>query len=204
LTSSSQSKKKKTILVLDNYDSFVYNIVQYVGMQGAHPEVYRNDEITLDEIKTKVKPDGVIISPGPGTPARREDFGVCADVLRSISKETPTLGICLGHQGIGHVFGAKISNASLLIHGKTSRIEHSGKDIFQGLPNPITATRYHSLVIVRDSVPDELKVTATSLEDGEIMGIRHADYPIFGTQFHPESVATAEGMKIIENFLDMI
>ncbi|MHB8566407.1 MAG: anthranilate synthase component II [Nitrososphaerales archaeon] len=195
---------KKRILVLDNYDSFVYNIVQYVGMQGAVPSVYRNDEISLQGIKTNVKPDGIIISPGPGSPAREKDFGVCTEVLKTLSKEIPTLGICLGHQGIGHVFGAKVSNAGLIVHGKTSRIEHCGKDIFEGLPNPITATRYHSLVIVRDSIPEVLEITATSLEDGEVMGVRHKDYPIFGTQFHPESVATAEGMKIIKNFLSMV
>jgi anthranilate synthase/aminodeoxychorismate synthase-like glutamine amidotransferase len=194
----------KKILVLDNYDSFVYNIVQYVGMQGADPVVYRNDEITLDKIKASVRPDGIIISPGPGHPAKEKDFGVCTDVLKTISKETPTLGICLGHQGIGYNYGAKVSNAGTIVHGKTSRIEHCGKDIFKGIPSPITATRYHSLVIVRESVPEELQVTATSLEDDEIMGIRHVDYPIFGTQFHPESVATAEGMKIIANFLEMV
>ncbi len=195
---------RKTILILDNYDSFVYNLVQYVGMQGAKPKVYRNDSITVSEVSSKLKPDGIIISPGPGNPSNERDFGVCTEVLETLSHEIPTFGICLGHQGIGHVYGAKISHAGEIMHGKTSKIDHNGKDLFEGLPNPIEATRYHSLVISKDSMPKNLEVTAISLDDGEVMGIRHKKYPIFGVQFHPESIKTTDGIRIVKNFLDRI
>lgn len=197
------NNNKKRVLILDNYDSFVYNIFQYVGMQGALPKVYKNDALTIEKIKSS-NPDGIIISPGPGSPCNASDFGICAEVLRSLSRTIPTLGICLGHQGIGHVYGAEISRAKVAMHGKSSKIKHSGDGIFKDLPNPILATRYHSLVIKKDSIPEELLVTATSLDDWEIMAVRHRDYQIFGTQFHPESIATKDGMKIIQNFLDLL
>lgn len=195
-------EKKKTILILDNYDSFSYNLVQYIGMLGGDPRVFRNDAITVDEARSRLKPDGIIISPGPGNPSNPKDFGVCTDVLRTISHETPTLGICLGHQGIGFVFGGEISHAGKVMHGKTSLIKHNGRDMFEGLSNPLEGVRYHSLVVRRETLPDELEVTASSLDDGEIMGIRHREYPIFGIQFHPESIRTTDGVRMIKNFLD--
>ena len=194
----------KRVLVLDNYDSFVYNLAQYVGSLGVQPLVYRNDAITLDEARSKLKPDGIVISPGPGNPTNPKDFGVCASVLGTMSHETPTLGICLGHQGIGHVYGAEIVHAGKIMHGKTSMVSHNGKDVFEGLPNPIEGVRYHSLVVRKQKLPDVLEVTATSIDDGEIMGIKHRDYPIYGIQFHPESIKTTNGMRIIENFIGML
>ena len=192
------------ILILDNYDSFVYNLAQYIGSQGASPEVYRNDAISINQIKSKVKPDAIVISPGPGIPSNPKDFGVCAEVLKKVSPAIPTLGVCLGHQGMGFVYGAKIGHARVLKHGKTSLISHDGKYLFRGMPTPIEGTRYHSLVIKRNSIPDDLMVTATSQDDREIMAIRHRDLPIFGVQFHPESIKTTYGMRIIKNFLDMV
>jgi anthranilate synthase/aminodeoxychorismate synthase-like glutamine amidotransferase len=192
------------VLIIDNYDSFVYNLAQYIGSQGASPEVHRNDLISLGKIKTRIKPDAIVISPGPGNPSNPDDFGVCASILRDLSPTVPTLGVCLGHQGMGFVYGAKIDHAKVLRHGKTSIIEHDGKYLFKGIPSPLKGTRYHSLVIRKNSLPDHLIVTATSLDDHEIMGIRHRDYPIFGVQFHPESIATADGMSMIKNFLDMV
>jgi anthranilate synthase/aminodeoxychorismate synthase-like glutamine amidotransferase len=189
------------VLILDNYDSFVYNLVQYVGIQGARPEVYRNDEISLQKVKS-MKPDAIMISPGPGSPSNPRDFGVCTEVLRVLSRKVPTLGVCLGHQGIGYVYGAKLSHARVIMHGKTSKIKHNGEMVFKGLPNPMEATRYHSLVVQEDTIPPVLEVTAKSLDDGEVMGVRHREYPIQGVQFHPESITTAEGMKIVKNFLD--
>ncbi|MDG6997436.1 MAG: aminodeoxychorismate/anthranilate synthase component II [Nitrososphaerota archaeon] len=197
----SRSNNKKKVLILDNYDSFVCNIFQYVGMQGALPSVYRNDELTIEGIKSR-RPDGIIISPGPGTPCNQRDFGVCTKVLRTISRKIPTLGICLGHQGIGYAYGAEISLAKVAMHGKPSMVKHVGSGIFDGLPNPLLATRYHSLVI--KNVPDALEVTAMSMDDGEVMGVKHKDLPIFGIQFHPESIMTRDGVKIISNFLDML
>ena len=188
------------VLLIDNYDSFVYNLVQYVGEQGAEPLVYRNDALTLDESKD-LKPDRIIISPGPGNPVDPKYFGISFEILNSLSKSIPTLGVCLGHQGIGHVFGGKIINSPTIMHGKTSSIYHNGKNIFRGLTNPITATRYHSLSVDRLSLPEKLIITATS-EDGEIMGIQHSDYPIYGVQFHPESIMTDYGKVIIRNFLE--
>ena len=189
------------VLIIDNYDSFVYNLAQYVGSVGAEPQVFRNDEIKLSEVK-QISPDRIIISPGPGNPADDRYFGVCKRVLTEVSPEIPTLGVCLGHQGIAYAFGAKISRATKVMHGKTSRIVHDGKSVLSGLGNPLQATRYHSLVVEKQGFPSCLSVTALSLDDAEIMGVRHAEYPIEGVQFHPESIMTPEGMKIIRNFIE--
>jgi len=192
---------KMKILVLDNYDSFTYNLVQYLGELGAEPLVYRSDELSCDEIR-ELTPQGIVISPGPGHPADRY-FGVCAQVLREISPRVPTLGVCLGHQGIGVVFGGRITRAKELRHGKTSRIYHDGRGVFRGLPNGFPAARYHSLVLERESLPDALEVSAES-EDGEVMGVRHRAYPIEGVQFHPESVLTRQGKRLLLNFLEEV
>jgi anthranilate synthase component II len=192
------------ILVIDNYDSFVYNIAQILGELGAEPIVVRNDKITLEQVKA-MNPDGIVISPGPGHPADRKYFGVCTDVIREMGPETPILGVCLGHQGIVHAFGGKVINAKKVRHGKTSPIQYSGTDrIFENVVNPFKATRYHSLVAEQDSIPECLEVTAKALDDGEIMGIKHKQYPIEGVQFHPESVLTGEGRKMLQNFLSMV
>jgi len=189
------------VLVIDNYDSFVYNLVQYIGEQGGTPIVYRNDQISFKEAE-KLKPDRIVISPGPGSPEQKRYFGVCSEILLRTS-QTPILGVCLGHQGIIHLFGGKIRRAKRLIHGKTSQIEHNEKGIFKDIPNPFNATRYHSLVGDPDCVPSCLEVTAKSLDDTEIMGIRHKSYPIIGIQFHPESILTENGKQIIRNFVYM-
>jgi anthranilate synthase component 2 len=189
------------VLVIDNYDSFVYNLVQYIGEQGGTPIVFRNDQITFREAE-KLKPDRIVISPGPGSPEQKRYFGVCSEILLGMS-QIPILGICLGHQGIFHLFGGKIRRAKRLIHGKTSQIDHNEEGIFRGIPNPFNATRYHSLVGDPDSVPSCLEVTAKSLDDNEIMGVRHKSYPIIGIQFHPESILTENGKQIIRNFIDM-
>lgn len=189
------------VLIIDNYDSFVYNIVQYVGELGGEPIIYRNNEITLRKA-AEISPERIIISPGPGNPADRRYFGVCSDILLTLSVKVPTLGVCLGHQGIIHVFGGRIIPAKRVMHGKTSLISHDGRGIFKGVENPFEATRYHSLVGDETSLPSCLEVTARSLDDGEIMGVRHRLYPIEGVQFHPESILTPEGKKIIKNFLD--
>ena len=188
------------VLIVDNYDSFVYNLAQYVGELGADPMVYRNDRINLRGVKA-LSPDRVILSPGPGHPEDGRSFGVCGPILRDVSRRVPTLGVCLGHQGIGSVFGGKVVPASRLMHGKTSKIVHDGKGVLRGVENPFTATRYHSLAIDKVELPDCLKVTALSMDDAEIMGVRHVKYPIEGVQFHPESIMTPEGMKIVRNFL---
>jgi anthranilate synthase component II len=189
------------VLIIDNYDSFVYNLAQYVGELGATPAVFRNDAITLGEVEAMC-PDRVIISPGPGNPEDGRSLGICGDVLRTVSTTVPTLGVCLGHQGIGAVFGATITRASRLKHGKTSMILHDGRGVLKDVGNPFEATRYHSLVIDRHHLPDCLKVTAVSQDDVEIMGVRHTEYPIEGVQYHPESIMTREGRKIVKNFLD--
>jgi anthranilate synthase component II len=189
------------VLILDNYDSFVYNLAQYAGEIAEEVVVKRNDEATLPTI-LKLSPDRIIISPGPGTPADPQYFGVCTEVLRNVSKEIPTLGVCLGHQGIVHSFGGKIVKAKSLRHGKTSPIKHDGRGIFRGLENPFEATRYHSLVADPRTLPDSLEVTARSEDDQEIMGVRHRVFPVEGVQFHPESILTAHGHRIIENFLE--
>ncbi len=189
------------VLVIDNYDSFVYNLAQYVGELGAEPLVYRNDKITLNRARG-MKPDRIIISPGPGNPEDRRYFGVCGSVLLSMSRKIPTLGVCLGHQGIGSTFGARIRRASKIMHGKTSRIAHDGRGVLRGVADPFEATRYHSLVVDREALPASLRVTASSLDDDEIMGLRHIEFPIEGVQFHPESIITYGGKKIVKNFLD--
>jgi anthranilate synthase component 2 len=191
------------ILVIDNYDSFVYNIAQILGELGAEPIVVRNDKITLEQVKA-MDPDGIVISPGPGHPADRKYFGVCTDVIREVGPKTPILGVCLGHQGIVHAYGGKVINAKKVRHGKTSSIQYSSDRLFENVANPFRATRYHSLVAEQDSIPECLEVTAKALDDGEIMAIRHKKYPIEGVQFHPESVLTGEGRKMLQNFLSMV
>ncbi len=185
------------ILVIDNYDSFTYNIVQYLGELGAHVSVFRNDAITLEEIEG-LNPTHIVISPGPGTP---RDAGISNDVIRRFHGRVPILGICLGHQCIGEVFGGTVGPAARLMHGKTSPIHHNGRDLFRGLPNPFTATRYHSL-IVYSPLPHELEITAYT-EEGEIMALRHREAPTFGVQFHPESILTQGGKRILANFLEV-
>jgi anthranilate synthase component 2 len=191
------------ILVIDNYDSFVYNIAQLLGELDTEPVVVRNDKITLEEVKA-MKPDAIVISPGPGHPADRKYFGVCTDVIRELGPKTPILGVCLGHQGIVHAFGGKVINAGKVRHGKTSSIEYNSDSLFEDVQNPFKATRYHSLVADKDTIPDCLEITAMALDDGEIMGIRHKKYKIEGVQFHPESVLTGEGRKILQNFISMV
>jgi anthranilate synthase component II len=191
------------ILVIDNYDSFTYNIVQYLGELGleipiaAEVQVYRNDQITVEQIR-QLQPHGIVISPGPGHP---DESGVSLEVIQQLGPTFPVLGVCLGHQGIGHVFGGKITSAAELMHGKTSPVHHTGVGVFAGLDNPLIATRYHSLVIDRQTCPEDLEITAW-VEDGTIMGIRHRNYPhIQGVQFHPESVLTQTGKQLLKNFL---
>ncbi|MCW4009350.1 MAG: aminodeoxychorismate/anthranilate synthase component II [Candidatus Bathyarchaeota archaeon] len=189
------------VLVIDNYDSFVYNLVQYIGEMGTEVVVYRNDQITLEQVKALL-PDRVVISPGPGNPEDERYFGVCKAILQQVSPKIPTLGVCLGHQGIIATFGGKVVSAKRLMHGKTSSIKHDGKGIFKGVENPFTATRYHSLAGEQSSIPACLEVTAVSVDDGEIMGVRHREYPIEGVQFHPESILCEDGKLIIRNFLE--
>jgi anthranilate synthase component 2 len=189
------------VLVIDNYDSFVYNLAQYVGELGAEPLVYRNDQLTLKKA-LRLKPDKIIISPGPGTPSQPRYFGVCLQIIRHLGSKVPTLGVCLGHQGIVWAFGGKIVRAGRVMHGKTSPVWHDGRGVFKGVENPIQATRYHSLAAERASLPRCLAVTAVSLDDGEIMGVRHVEYPIEGVQFHPESIMTRGGKQMVKNFLD--
>jgi anthranilate synthase/aminodeoxychorismate synthase-like glutamine amidotransferase len=189
------------VLVIDNYDSFVYNLVQYIGELGGDPVVYRNDQITLKQAM-QLNPQRIVISPGPGTPEETRYFGVCSAILQQMSCKIPTLGVCLGNQGIIYAFGGKIIQARRLMHGKTSRIKHDGKGVFESVRNPFTATRYHSLVGDRGSIPSCLEITAESTDDGEIMGVRHRTYPITGVQFHPESILCEDGKKIIKNFLE--
>jgi len=188
------------VLVIDSYDSFVYNLVQYLGELGAEPIVVRNDELSLDEALA-LAPDAVLISPGPGRP---EDAGIiCAAIPAFAERGIPVLGVCLGHQAIGHVYGATVERAPHLMHGKTSSIVHHGAGVFAGLPSPLTATRYHSLVIAPETVPECLEVTATT-DDGIIMGVRHRTLPIEGVQFHPESILTAAGHQLLTNFLGLV
>jgi len=187
----------RRVVVLDNYDSFVYNLVQYLGELGASPLVHRNDELTVDEI-LGLDPDAVLLSPGPGRP---EDAGILCDAILPIAERgVPVFGVCLGHQAIGHVFGGRVIRAPELMHGKTSQIEHGGSGVFTGLPSPLTATRYHSLVVERESLPDCLTITAET-RDGMIMGLRHRDLPIEGVQFHPESILTESGHAMLRNFI---
>ena len=188
------------VLVVDNYDSFTYNLVQELAELGAEPTVVRNDAWTLDRVR-EFAPDGIVISPGPGTPEKPSDVGISNDLIRELGPTTPLLGVCLGHQCIGYVFGARIIRAPELVHGKTSQIYHRGEGVLDGLEIPFEATRYHSLVVERASLPHELKVTAET-GDELVMAVRHRTLPIEGVQFHPESVLTTEGMHILRNFLD--
>jgi len=186
------------ILMIDNYDSFTYNLVQYLGVLGSEVEVHRNDKITLDEIES-MKPERIVISPGPGTP---QSAGITISMIERFHPKVPILGVCLGHQAIGAAFGGRVLHAARIMHGKTSEISHDGKGVFRDLPDPITATRYHSLAVERKSLPSCLEVSAEA-EDGEIMGLRHREYPVEGIQFHPESILTKEGMNILRNFLNL-
>jgi anthranilate synthase/aminodeoxychorismate synthase-like glutamine amidotransferase len=187
------------ILMIDNYDSFTYNLVQYLGQLGAEVEVYRNDAISLDQIRD-MDPEVIFLSPGPCTP---REAGITVDVVKAFHETTPMMGVCLGHQAIGYAFGAEVVRAPKLMHGKTSRIHNDGKTIFKGIPNPFVAGRYHSLIIARESLPSVLEISAEA-EEGEIMGIRHRNFPVEGIQFHPESILTPNGKRIIKNFLDIV
>ena len=184
------------ILLLDNYDSFTYNLAQYLGELGCAVEVHRNDKISIEEIQRR-KPEKIVISPGPCTP---QDAGICVYLVQRVAGKIPILGVCLGHQAIGAAFGGKIIRAPKLFHGKTSEIHHDGKGVFRKLPDPFTATRYHSLIVERKSLPRELDITAET-DDGIIMGFRHRKFPIEGVQFHPESVLTKSGKELLKNFL---
>jgi len=184
------------ILVIDNYDSFTYNLVQYLGEMQARMEVRRNDRVSVEEIH-RLDPERILISPGPCSP---RESGMSNDIIRTFGPSRPLLGVCLGHQCIGHVFGAEVVVNYRMMHGKTSPIKHDGRDLFRGMPDPFAATRYHSLVIKRDSLPDCLEITAETAE-GEIMGVRHKSFPIWGVQFHPESILTENGRQILKNFL---
>ncbi len=186
------------ILVIDNYDSFTYNLVQQMGEMGAELCVVRNDQATLSEIRA-MNPTHIVISPGPGDP---DDTGICLDVLREMGATTPILGVCLGHQAIGQVYGGVVKRAPRLMHGKTSMIYHEGDPMFSGIPNPFEATRYHSLIVEKDTLPDCLLITAYTDQD-EIMGMRHKEFPVFGVQFHPESILTTHGPRILQTFLEI-
>jgi len=184
------------ILMIDNYDSFTYNLVQYLGELGAAVKVFRNDEVAVDEVE-RLRPSRIVISPGPCTP---NEAGITLGLIARMARQVPVLGVCLGHQAIGQAFGGRVVRAKQVMHGKVSRIDHDGKGVFEGLPERFTATRYHSLVVSRESLPACLQVTAQS-EDGEIMGLRHRDLPIEGVQFHPEALLTEHGHKMLQNFL---
>lgn len=195
-----QAVEVPRVLVIDSYDSFVYNLVQYLGELGADPIIHRNDAITIDEA-VAIGADGVLLSPGPGRP---EDAGILCDAVPAFAAQgTPVFGVCLGHQAIGHVYGAEVVRAPELMHGKTSEIFHDGQGVFAGLLTPLTATRYHSLVLEEDSLPESLKVTARTA-DGMIMGVRHSEFDLEGVQFHPESILTGAGHDLLQNFLNRI
>lgn len=202
-----QGPKTRMILLLDNYDSFTYNLVQYLGELGARIEVRRNDEVTVDEVES-LKPERILLSPGPCTPS---DAGILVPLIRRMAGKAPILGVCLGHQAIGEAFGGKVVRAHSLMHGKTSKIDHDGKGVFSGLPTPLTCTRYHSLIVEENSLPRELEITARTPEangagkasGSVIMGLRHRTLPVEGVQFHPESVLTEGGHQMIRNFLEM-
>jgi anthranilate synthase/aminodeoxychorismate synthase-like glutamine amidotransferase len=190
------------VFVLDNYDSFTYNLVQYLGELGAQVEVRRNDQLTVEDVE-RLRPERILISPGPCTPS---DAGISVDLIRRFAGKVPVLGVCLGHQALGEAFGGKVVRAKQLMHGKTSKVEHDGKTVFHGLTSPMTATRYHSLIVSENNLPAELEVSAHTMEsDGTrvIMGLRHRKFPLEGVQFHPESVLTHEGKKLVENFLGL-
>ncbi len=186
------------ILVIDNYDSFTFNLVQYLGELGAEMKIFRNDKISIEEA-VALKPEKILVSPGPCTP---KEAGVSCDIIREFGPRLPVFGVCLGHQSIGDVYGGNVIRADRLMHGKTSPILHEGQSVFKGLPSPFDATRYHSLIIERATIPDCLEITAWTAE-GEIMGIRHKEHPVHGVQFHPESILTVEGKKLLQNFLDL-
>ena len=186
------------ILMIDNYDSFTYNLVQYLGELGQEVKVYRNDALSINDIK-KINPAKIVISPGPGRP---EDAGISCEVIHEFSGKIPILGVCLGHQALGYCFGAKIVQAKRLMHGKTSKIYHNKKDIFKSIPNPFLATRYHSLLVEKKSLPDSLEITAWT-DESEIMGLKHKAYPLWGVQFHPESILTKSGKAILNNFINL-
>ena len=186
-----------SVLLVDNYDSFTYNLYQYLGELGARLRVVRNDELTA-EAALALAPDRIVISPGPGTP---DQAGVTLDLVRRAAGRVPVLGVCLGHQALGQAFGGRVGRAARLMHGKTSAIHHDGRALFSGLPDPFTATRYHSLIVERETVPSCLEVTAWT-DDGVVMGLRHREHPLEGVQFHPESILTAVGKKLLGNFLD--
>jgi len=185
------------VLVIDNYDSFTYNLVQYLGELGAEVQVMRNDAVSVDDVAA-AKADGIVISPGPGRP---EDAGVTMRVIRTLGERTPILGVCLGHQAIGAAFGGAVVRASVPMHGKTSTIEHDGRGVFSGISGTFVASRYHSLVVADQDLPGDLLVTARTKEDGIVMGLRHKQWPLHGVQFHPESILTGEGKTILRNFL---
>ena len=187
------------LVMLDNYDSFTYNLVQYLSELGADLQVFRNDEITIDEI-LELNPQGIVLSPGPGRP---ENAGIMNELIKQINGTIPILGVCLGYQALAQVYGAKIGYAPTLMHGKTSQIIHSKSILFKNLPNPFVATRYHSLIVVKDTLPQEFKITAYT-EDDIIMAIEHITLPLYGVQFHPESIMTPEGKEILQNFLDIL
>ena len=186
------------VCVIDNYDSFTYNLVQYLGELGAEVRVVRNDAASVDEVAA-TRPDRIVISPGPGRP---EDAGMTMAVIRALGEKTPILGVCLGHQAIGAVFGGRVVRASVPMHGKTSTIEHNSRGVFSGIAEPFAASRYHSLVVSDEGLPDDLEVTARTREDRVIMGLRHRTWPVHGVQFHPESILTGEGLRLLRNFLD--
>jgi anthranilate synthase component 2 len=186
------------VCVIDNYDSFTYNLVQYLGELGAEVHVVRNDAASVEEVAA-TRPERIVISPGPGRP---EDAGITMAVVRALGENTPILGVCLGHQAIGAVFGGRVVRAGVPMHGKTSTIEHNGRGVFSGLTEPFAASRYHSLVVSDEGLPDDLEVTARTREDRVIMGLRHRRWPVYGVQFHPESILTGEGHRLLRNFLD--
>ena len=186
------------ILVIDNYDSFTYNLVQYLGELGAEMRVFRNDEISVEQA-VALNPEKVLVSPGPCTP---KEAGISCDMIREFGPRLPVFGVCLGHQSIGEVYGGKVVRADRLMHGKTSPMIHEGKSVFKGMPSPFDATRYHSLIVERETLPDCLEITAWTSE-GEIMGFRHKEHPVHGVQFHPESILTMEGKNLLQNFLDL-
>jgi anthranilate synthase/aminodeoxychorismate synthase-like glutamine amidotransferase len=197
-TKENKNTEKIGILMIDNYDSFTFNLVQSLGILGENIKVRRNDRIDISEIEA-MKPSKIVISPGPGRP---DDAGISKNLIKRFYKQIPILGVCLGHQSIGEVFGAEVINSGTVVHGKTSEVHHDGKTIYKGVENPFTAARYHSLILKKDTIPSFLKVTA-STADNVVMGVRHVDYPLEGIQFHPESFLTASGMKILQNFIDL-
>jgi anthranilate synthase/aminodeoxychorismate synthase-like glutamine amidotransferase len=186
------------VFVLDNYDSFTFNLVQYMGELGAEMDVHRNDELTVEEVEA-LRPDRILLSPGPCTP---QEAGISIDLIRHMAGRVPILGVCLGHQAIGAAFGGRVVRAAKLMHGKTSQVEHDGKTIFAGLASPMTCTRYHSLIVEEQGLPTELEISARTA-DGTIMGLRHRKFPVEGVQFHPESVLTEDGKRLIQNFLEL-